>query len=283
MMTGLIHEGTRRLAAAGLPSAQHEVEWLLGHLLDCSRPELRLQERDVPPQVAQRFWSALEARTTGTPLQYLIGSADFYGQRLAVAPGVFIPRPETEAIAEAALAALRERAAAVQRPLRLLDAGTGSGCLAITLARHLPACLVVAVELSWDALTAALANCRACGLSAQVQLVQGRWLEAIRGGFDGLVSNPPYIPSDDVRRLPLDVRQEPHVSLDGGADGFDALRILLADASRLLLPGGVMVLECGETQVETLLAMAAAQSWVEQGHPLRDLADRPRGVLITAK
>ena len=276
----LLAEGARRLQAAGRDHARHEAEWLLSRLVGVTPLELHLQDTPIPQDTAEQFLSHLEARASGVPLQYLLGEAEFFGERFVVRPGVFIPRPETEAVVEAALQDLREIARRLGRPLRLLDLGTGSGCIAVTLARALPTCVVVGVEVSWDAVCVARHNVLRHGLLSRVRLVQGCWGEPIGGGFDGVLSNPPYVPAARVDHLPFDVRQEPRVSLDGGADGMRALLRLMTDAPRLVAPGGVLALECGEEQVKALIRAAVSASWVETARPIDDLAGRPRGVVI---
>jgi release factor glutamine methyltransferase len=279
----LIHAATHRLQAAGLEHARYEAEWLLGGLLGVKPLELYLREEPIPSRIIERFRSQVDARITGMPLQYLLGETQFIGMRVAVVPGVFIPRPETEAIVEAALSALRERQQQLARSLRVLDLGTGSGCIAVTLAHALPTCVVVGVEVTWEALQIARQNVLRHGLASRVWLVQGSWGEAMSGGFDGIISNPPYVPCDQVERLPSDVRHEPRVSLDGGEDGMRELRQLITQAPRLLAQGGVMILECGEGHVGTLIRVASASSWVKRVSALDDLAARPRGVLIRRK
>ena len=281
MTQAVLREGIARLEAAGVANPRSEAEWLLSRLVGKAPLELYLDTCDVSTAIQAQFRAQLEARVAGTPLQYLVGETDFFGESIAVEPGVFIPRPETETIVEAALAALEGRAATCGRPLRLLDLGTGSGCIAVTLAQRLPTCVVVGVELSWNTLRIAQRNLSRYRLGTRVHLIQGQWVEPIRGRFDGIVSNPPYIPSDDIARLPLDVRQEPHASLDGGPDGMHALRHILEQAPRLLEPGGILVLECGEAHVDQLVRQARAASWVQTVTPLYDLAARPRGVCVT--
>lgn len=277
----LIREGTRRLAQAGIASARHEAEWILSHLLGLSSLELYLSPVECSSPIVERFFVILQARASGTPLQYLLGETEFFGERFAVTPGVFIPRPETEAVVAAALERLRPQQQRQDAPLRLLDLGTGSGCIAITLARQIPTCVVVGVELSWVALRAARDNVRRHHVAARVQLLQGRWVGPLRGRFDGILANPPYVPSTQVDRLPLDVRQEPRLSLDGGADGLEPLAEIMACAPPLLKRGGLLALECGEEQVAWLLRQAAAAGWVERAQAVTDLAGRPRGVVIT--
>ncbi len=276
----LLKEGARRLQTDEGEHARHEAEWLLGRLVGATPLELYLQDIHVPQDVAEQFFSHIKARASGIPLQYLLGEAEFFGERFVVRPGVFIPRPETEAIVEAALQALRERERQFGRSPRLLDLGTGSGCIAVTLAKAFPTCVVVGVEVSWEAVCVARHNVLCHGLASRIWLVQGRWGEPIGGGFDGVISNPPYVPSAQVDHLPLDVRQEPRLSLDGGADGMRELLRLMADTPRLVRPGGVLALECGEEQVKELIRAAVSASWVDTARPIEDLAGRPRGVLI---
>jgi release factor glutamine methyltransferase len=279
----VLNEGAQRLKDAGLEHARYEAEWLLGRLIGASPLEVYLREHDLTAHTTSHFFSQIEARASGVPFQYLLGEAEFFGERFLVRPGVFIPRPETEAIVERALQALRGRMGALGRALRVMDLGTGSGCIAVTLARELPTCVVVGVELSWEALRVARTNVLRHGLEKRLHLIQGRWLESFHGSVDGIVANPPYIPSARIDHLPLDVRQEPRISLDGGADGMRDLLFLLSEAPQVLAPGGVMVLESGEDQVGPLVQAARAEQWVGRVVPLQDLAKRPRGVLVVRR
>ncbi len=276
----MVREGAARLKAAGVANAWHEAEWLLSRLVG-SRP-LELYLSEVRPSEAhrERFAAQIEARAFGTPLQYLLGEAEFFGRPFTVEPGVFIPRPETEAIVEALLGTLQRDAERLARPLRVLDLGTGSGAIAVTLALELPACAVVGIELSWEALRTASENVRRHGVDRRVALVRGCWLQAVRGEVDAVVSNPPYVPSRQVERLPLDVRQEPRDSLDGGRGGMRHLKRLLEDAAAVVRPGGWLALECGEDHAVELVARSAAAGWAPPGCPVHDLAGRPRGVLL---
>lgn len=279
----LIREGIERLEACGMASARTEVEWLLSRLVGCAPLELYLDRAPLEPGVSARFRAQLQARALGQPLQYVMGETEFFGARFSVAPGVFIPRPETEVIVEAALTALREHGQGLGRPLRLLEFGVGSGCIAVTCARELPTCLLVGIEVSWPALRLARHNLLQHGLGGRVWLVQGWWDQPIAGGFDGIISNPPYVPSRQVDRLPPDVRQEPRESLDGGADGLRDLRYLLDRAPVLLNRRGIAVFECGEAQAAELVRLGRAASWVQEVCLIRDLTGRPRGALIRAR
>ena len=283
----LLREGAAALQAAGIGPSHAEAEWLLSRLLGVRPLELYLLEQALPAQIVDTFQLQVAARAAGWPLQYLIGEAAFYGRIFEVGPGVFIPRPETETVVEAALAALRGQpgrgawpVGAPNRACRVLEVGVGSGCIAVTVACELPACLVVGVEVSWVALQAARRNTRRHRVDDRVALVQGSWLDALRGMWDAVISNPPYVPTDQVERLPLDVRQEPAASLDGGPAGRQALRHLLAAAPRVLRSGGILAMECGEEQVGWLLDEAQRGPFAES-RPLQDVAEHPRGVLLT--
>jgi len=281
--SSIIRAGMTRLRNAGIQQARSEAEWLLSQLLGRAPLDLYFQEEPLPAEIATRFFGQIDARAMGTPLQYLLGETEFFGCSFHVEPGVFIPRPETETVVDVALEALREQEQRLGRPLRIAELGTGSGCIAITVAHALPTCLVVAVELSWVALRVAGKNILRHELASQVQLVQGSWTAPLRGRFDGIMSNPPYVPSAQMDRLPPDVRHEPRLSLDGGDDGMRDLRELMRQAPAALASGGLLVLECGEEQVEPLARMAVHAPWVRHVKPFHDLVGRPRGLSITRR
>ena len=276
----LIRTGASRLDHAGVERASVEAEWLLADLLHTTPLTMRLDEVVVPPEAAERYMGWIAERARGVPLQYLTGQAPFFGMMFDVEPGVFIPRPETELLVERVVRILSERQARLGTPLRVVDVGSGSGCIAAALAKAVPACLVVGIEVSWFALLVAQRNLKRHGLLDRVRLVQGRWLEPIIGRVDLIVSNPPYVPTDQVDRLPLNVRQEPRMSLDGGADGLRDLDRLVASAPSRLSARGIMAMECGEEQVAPLCRRIAGLPWVADVQPWHDLAGRPRGMLI---
>ncbi len=220
-------------------------------------------------------------RITGEPLQYLLGFTECCGHRLEVGPGVFIPRPETEVIMERALAYLRTMTSQAPAKTTVLDLGTGSANIAIRLAHAVPTCLVIAVELSWEALRIAKRNVEHHQLGDRVTLIQADWTSALRGPFHLIVSNPPYVTTEELAKLPLCDGREPRMSLEGGADGMAFHRRLMAEASRLLFPGGAICMECAPMQAHVLAEGALRQPWVARVHAFEDLAGRPRGVWIT--
>ncbi|MBI4322936.1 MAG: peptide chain release factor N(5)-glutamine methyltransferase [Candidatus Omnitrophica bacterium] len=278
----LIGELEARLCEAGITSARAEAEWLLADTLGMRRTELYLRDEPVASAQRESLQERLSRRLSGEPLQYVLGSCDFFGHRFAVSPGVFIPRPETETLAELAIEFLRRRAAptAVGAPW-VLELGTGSGCLAISLAKAVPTCIVVAVELSWMALQVARTNVITHRVEHRLRLVHTDWTTGIRGPVDMIVSNPPYVPDEEVRSL--DGRTgDPALSLNGGRDGMAFHRRVLADAGQLLSAGGALLMECAEEQAAILQRLAEAQPWVKRVRIFDDLAARPRGLRIEA-
>lgn len=249
---------TSVLAAAGIDTAQADAEWLLAEVLGTSRPALGLRRGEVlAPAVAGRFRQLVARRAAREPLQQIVGWADFRGLRIRVTPDVLVPRPETEMLVEHALAALP---APGRRRWLALDLGTGSGCIALALAHARPDLDVIALDCSPAAARVARDNARALGLADRVRVLVGDLAAPLRAGrVDLLVANPPYLASALVGDLPPEVRDhEPRLAWDGGADGSAVLRRLLADAPRVLRPGGQLWLEtAGPDQsgvVERLLA-----------------------------
>ncbi len=269
-----------RLREAGVGSPLAEAEWMLAALLGCSRTELYLDEGALAPEEASQLDAWVGRRASGEPLQYVLGATEFFGHRLCVAPGVFVPRPETEALVERAVAHVRGVVSRSGEACQVIEVGAGSGAIAISLAKGVPACLVVAIELSWEALQIAAANTVWHGVDDRVCLVQADATEALRGPVALLISNPPYVPSGELTPRGVLTTGDPRLSLDGGPDGMALHRRLLAHAPRLLAPGGVVCLECAEPQAAVLQAEAQAAPWVSRAEVIRDLAGRPRGVWV---
>ncbi len=204
----------------------------------------------VDEVAAARFASLATRRAQGEPVAYLIGEKEFYGRSFAVSPAVLVPRPETELLVELALARLRPLPAP-----RVLDLGTGSGCIAVTLALECPAASLLAVERSADALAVARANAQRLG--ARVEFALGDWYENVGGGFDAIVANPPYVAAADPHLQAL--QQEPQHALVAGGDGLADLRRIVAGAPAHLHPGGWLAVEHGHDQaagVRRLFALA---------------------------
>ncbi len=272
-----IAETEARLAAAGVPSPRVDAELLVGHVLGLGRGSLLarslaggfIEDGDLAalaPLVARR--------AEREPLQHLTGEAFFRGLRLAVGPGVFVPRPETEIVAQHAIDALA--ATAAPTPIAV-DLGTGSGALALAMATEVPHASVAAVEVSPVAFTWAEQNRRAIG-AENLRIVLGDLADALHdldGRVDVVVSNPPYIPLGAVPRDPEVRRFDPELALYGGVDGLDVVRDVDATARRLLRPGGTLVIEHAEVQAAAIGALLAASGWRAIAHH-RDLTGRDR-------
>jgi release factor glutamine methyltransferase len=223
--------------------------WLLAAAWGVEETTLHLHpQREVPVEVESRYRDWLERRAAGEPAHHLTGSCPFWGRDFVVSPAVLVPRPETELVIETALSLpLPEEA-------RVLDVGTGSGCIAGTLAAERPRWRVWGVDHSVAALTTARGN--AARHRVSVSLLRGDLTAAIGPSWDLVVANLPYIPTADLATLPVEVGHDPDVSLDGGADGLDLVRDLLSDLPRILRPCGGAVLEIGEGQAGAVSDLA---------------------------
>jgi len=234
---------TTALEAAGVASPRVDAEWLLAGLLGVGRVTVRLDPAGaVPELLAERYGDAVRRRARREPLQRILGWEEFRGLRVRLTDAVLVPRPETEALVEWALALLPARGG---RRLRAVDLGTGSGCIACALAAERPDLDVVAIDVSPAAAAVARENAIALGLAARIRVVAADLLDGVRDlGADLIVSNPPYLPTGLVPELPPEVRtHEPVVALDGGADGLALIRRIAAIAHRALRASGVLVVE----------------------------------------
>ena len=244
----------------GLPDPQREVAWLLAAAWGVEEMTLRLHpEREVPVEVERRYESWLERRAAGEPAHHLTGSCPFWGRDFEVSPAVLVPRPETELLVETVFTL------PIPHEARVLDIGTGSGCIALTLAAERLRWRVSAVDRSPAAIAIARRNRDRHGVA--VPLFLADLASAVAPPWDLVVANLPYVPTDDVARVPVEVRHDPTEALDGGNDGLDLVRRLLSDLPRLLRPCGGAVLEIGEGQAATVAEVAekaglAVARWV---------------------
>jgi release factor glutamine methyltransferase len=226
------------LAAAKLPP--REARALLAFVLDVPRERLIAHpDEEVPASLESTFRALAKQRASGVPLAYLLGVQEFYGRPFRVNRAVLVPRPETEALVDRARAAVKDIAAP-----RLLDLGTGSGCIAITLALEVTGSTVTAAERSADALEVARDN--AATLGARVTFVESDWYAAVEGRFDAIVANPPYVAASDPHLAAL--RDEPLDALTDHADGLAHLRAIIGGAPRCLYKGGALIVEHGFDQ-----------------------------------
>lgn len=260
-----------RLTAAGIDGAPRDARLLLAHAMGIAADRLTLHLPDaIDADSATRFAAAVNARIMRQPVAQIIGTRLFWGRSFKVTRDTLDPRPETELLVQTAL----------QRPfVKVLDLGTGTGCILLSLLADMPMASGVGSDLSVAALAVARHNADAFGLSLRARLIQSDWFANIPGRFDLIVSNPPYIAADEMTALSPDVLQwEPHSALSPGGDGLDAYRAIAKAAPARLLAGGRIVLEIGPTQ-----AVAVSSLLDDQGltgiKTLQDLDGRDRVVL----
>jgi len=250
--------GAEALAAAGIASARVDAEWLLAGALDVPRGRLMADPaRALDGEAAARYARAITRRMTREPLQHIIGTQAFRDLAVRVGPEAMVPRPETEALVEWALALLPDVPAPV-----VVDVGTGTGCIACAIAAERPAARVIALELSTAAAGLARANVGALGLEARVTVVESDLFAALGSlRADLIVANPPYLPTAIIATLDPEVsRFDPRLALDGGDDGLDVIRRLVVAAPARLAPGGALVMETagGEQATATARLLGAA-------------------------
>lgn len=249
-------------------SSQQDAEYLLLHRLQISRAALRAHPlRELTAEELAGYEADVARRLRHEPIQYITGEQEFYGLRLRVTPTVLIPRPETEHLVEAVAARL---AGAV----RILDVGTGSGAIALALAKELPEAIVTAVDLSPAALAVARSNASALGFAERVRFLESDLLEAIDGEkFDAVVSNPPYVPEGDRAGLAAQVREfEPGMALFGGNSGLDVYRRLIPQAYESLEVGGLLAMEIGFGQREAVAGLLDGWREIEFVDDLQGIA-----------
>lgn len=267
------------LSRAGIPDAGLEAEVLLRHVLCVGRAEFwaSIQQR-LPASAEDRMQALVDRRIDSEPLAYITGRREFYGLDFSVDSSVLIPRQETELLVEKALDFCSTRGPDA-RP-RVADIGTGSGAIAIAIARHAPSATVYATDVSPSALTTADVNRRRHGVADRVHLFEGDLLDALPCPVDLVVSNPPYIRTADIARLAPEVRREPRASLDGGGDGLDIARRLLSRARGYLRPGGRVLLEISPEQLNAVREAATRLLLGARVSFHRDLLGLPRVVEI---
>ena len=270
-----IRWATVRLESCPFDSPRLNAELLLGHILKLGRLDLYLKfDRPLSDDESQRYIDLVTRRLQGTPVQYITGTTEFYALTFNVTPAVLIPRPETEILVDEALAFIQQFEltgdrddASHQLDLfsqnrqaqggTILDIGTGSGVIALTLAHHHGVLTVYATDISPDALTIARHNAEQLGV--EVTFLEGQYCEPLDGRgmertFDLILSNPPYIPSKAIESLPEEIRAyEPIQALDGGDDGLECVRAIISQTPQYLRPGGRLIMEIGEGQATGVL------------------------------
>jgi release factor glutamine methyltransferase len=254
-----LDEAAGRLAGAGLPSPRLDARLLAGHVLGLDKEALIAREHERLSWQAHASLTALvDRRLTGEPVAYLRGVKEFWSLELEVGPDVLIPRPDTEILVEACL----DHPALEGGSAWAVDVGTGSGAVAIALARSLPGLRVLATDASRAALRIARRNCARHRVLDRVILAAGDLLSPLRGAADCIAANLPYVPTDEIAGLDPGIRDhEPRVAIDGGRDGLDLVRRLVQQAGHGLRPGGLLALEVTDAQAGRTASMLPAGIW----------------------
>lgn len=267
-----ISEGARVLKEMGVPDPVRDARLLLAHVQNVDAGRLIAQDDAiVSNSEADRYGEALTRRIAGEPVSRIRGWREFYGRRFEISPDVLDPRADTELLVEVGLKHLPAAG-------RVLDLGTGSGCVVISILAEAAEATGVGVDLSAAALEVARRNGEALGVSGRVNWVEGSW-DAAKGPFDLVVSNPPYIRRDVIPGLMQEVRDhDPALALDGGEDGLDAVRAILEAAPGYLRAGGWLAMEVGFDQTEEVMALASGAGWADISRA-HDLAGHQRVVI----
>ena len=282
-----LKSGIAQLREAEVPSYTLAAELLLLHVLGRNRTWLYAHpEESISDSDAERYFALLARRAAGEPTQHLTGKQEFWGLEFEVTPDVLIPRPETEHVVEVALdrIALRElrggrRQITTGAGLRIADIGTGSGCIAVALAKELPEAEFYGTDISAAALEVARRNAERHGVANRIHFLQTNLLENATTEslfFDVIVSNPPYVGKREAATLPREVRDhEPEIALYGGEEGYEFYPELIAQSAQHLKPGGVLVLELGHDSLIAVQLLLDAATWTNVG-VTKDLAGIPR-------
>jgi release factor glutamine methyltransferase len=273
MIARAIRDGAIRLDGVA-ENPRLEARILLAHALGLTRNDLiRDPNRLVDTGV---FNTLLARRAAHEPLALIVGHREFWSMSFRVSPSTLIPRPDSETLVEAALAAFANRSS----PRKILDLGTGTGCLLLALLKEFPSAFGIGLDLGADAAALARENAAQLGLAQRAAFIAGDWTNPLSGRFDLIVSNPPYIAGADIAALMPEVaRHEPRRALDGGSDGYDAYRAILPKLRHHLEPGGTAILELGAGQAYYVVGLAREAGLAAS---LRlDLASIPRAIVLT--
>jgi release factor glutamine methyltransferase len=282
-LASLLARAASELKGAGIDESELEAEILLGHALGLKRTELILRgDSDLGPKQLSAFVPLLERRLKREPTAYIIGYQPFLGLDFFVDRSVLIPRPETEILVENIITLIRNSSFVI-RNLSIADIGTGSGCIAICLAKSLPNATVIGIDSSLEALKVAAKNAQNLGVADRCQFLEGDLLTTKtprhqeKQKFDIIVSNPPYIPTEVIETLEPEVKDwEPRGALDGGSDGLRFLRELVASVPRYLSPGGYFFAEIGFDQGPAVTVLAKQTGRYSEIKILKDLSGHDR-------
>jgi release factor glutamine methyltransferase len=276
-------QAVRILSEAGLDTPELDARLLLCHAAGLSHEACIARAHDLlAPDAALSLQAFVQRRACREPVSRITGTREFYGRRFEVDANTLDPRPDTETLIEAALDIAATKGWTGES-LELLDLGTGTGCILITLLAELPRARGLGTDVSEAALNLAAVNAERCGVAARAAFLRSDWLDAVAGRFDLIVSNPPYIPAGEIESLADDVAlYDPLLALDGGPDGLEAYRRIASRAARLLAADGILIVEIGAGQADAVAGIfgAAGLRLAEDRPVRRDLAGRPRAVLM---
>ncbi len=271
----LLQTATATLASAGSDEPEANAQWLLAQVLGVTRTWILANAGfEISAKDQTLFEKLLARKAAGEPLSHIVGFQPFCGLEIIVTPDVLTPRPETEELVEQVSAHFERK-----KPYTFLDMCTGSGCIAVALAKKFPNARVLAVDISQAALKVAQQNIRKHKVEDRVQLLQSNLWEEVMGTFDLIVANPPYIPTENLQNLTCEVRREPRLALDGGADGYEVTRPLCQAADGFLNPGGLLALELDDNQAWPLARGLAEIGW--QATVKKDIFNVERFVFAT--
>ncbi len=267
---------TGRFDRAGLESPRLEAQLLLAHILKCDRVALYTQfDRPLAADELAAYRTLIQRRLDGECVAYLVGTKEFWSREFLVNKDVLVPRADTETVISAVLDRLSDSPGGP-----IIDVGTGSGAIAVTLACEIPDRRVVAVDISQDALAVAARNAERHQAADRIDFRLGDLLApAAKEQFSFVVANLPYVEADEIEKLAAEVRSEPRLALDGGSDGLDLIRLLIGESPARLLAGGWLVLEHGEDQGEAVRKLLTPDAGFDQAETIEDLAGRDRVTL----
>lgn len=274
----LIKEGTEKLIAAGIDEPEVNCELIIAFVLNKTRTYVRaFNQNTVDEKQEKLFKTILAEKLKGRPLAHIISQAEFMGRVFKVNPNVLIPRPETEELINESIKQFKNNL-----PNSILDLCTGSGCIAISLAFLYEKAQITASDISGLALETALTNARNLQVNQKINFIKSNLFENISGKFDFIISNPPYIATNDIKTLSPEVRFEPHLALDGGIDGLDIIKKIAEDAPNYLNQNGLLALEIGCEQAPKVVKFFREDIW-QKPQVICDFAHIERFVFVRKK
>jgi release factor glutamine methyltransferase len=277
----LINFAEKKLSEAGIASATAEVEIILEAILDLERIDLYMHGADlIDDRRIEKFNQIIDKRATRYPLQYILGETYFYGRRFTIEPGAMIPTPETEILCELAIGYIKNEK--IKAP-DVLDVGTGSGVIAITIAAEIPSAKVAALDISAEALEIAKKNARLAGVAERIRFLESDGFSGLEKGtkFDLILSNPPYISEGEYKMLPPEVLADPKIALISGAEGLDFIKILISQSPEYLKPKGRLMFEIGYNQAEATMRLSEKCRQYRSISIMKDLNDIDRAAILS--